>query len=92
MSHPVWEVGDVIRFSQVVELPSESGWRVVLFRVERDGLLAPCAEVEVADASSARLWAIAETRRRGCGVRAVVFRPDGRRDFTTGDPAATGSG
>jgi hypothetical protein len=85
MSDPVWQRGDVIRFSKEVEVPAESGWRVVLFRVERNGLLAPCAEVEVADASSARLWAISEVRRRGRGVRAVVFRPDGVRAFSEGD-------
>jgi hypothetical protein len=85
MSDPSVQGGVVIRFSSQVTLPSEAGWRVVVFRVLSSGLLESVAEVEMGDASSARLWAVSETRRRGRGHRAVAFRPDGIRAFSEGD-------
>lgn len=64
-------------------MPSEEGWRVVLYRTRPSGLLEPLMDVEQPDATSARLWAVSEARRRGGGHRTVVYRPDGRRDFST---------
>lgn len=83
MSDPFGDRVRVIRFSSAVEVPSESGWRVVLYRMRAAGVLEPLMDIEQPDATSARLWAVSEARRRGAGHRAVVYRPDGLRDFST---------
>lgn len=75
----------MIRFSNAVEISPDAAWRVTLFRILPSGFLQPAADVEMADESTARLWAVAEARRRGRGHRAVGFRPDGTRAFSEGD-------